>query len=327
MLNVTDSPGSCGSDISAAVRAALQSSLPALYTAENEHGTALLESMISSRCLPHAVIIEGDNRECNSALARLLAQAHLCMCGEPLVGDCRTCRLFGEYGTHPDMYIIEGSGASGAVSVDSIRAAKKRGNIVPTDAEGTVYLLENAELMQKQAQNAFLKLFEEPPDGLMLILTCTSRMKLLETIRSRGTIIHFEWPPASEGSDDDTARQTAEKLASALCAQTDAELLFALAPFCGGSKGDGGNLRRQLDDALGALGELFRRALITSAGAESVLDCVSPAVRELASSVTAARLDGLIRELEPLRRALKNNASMPLLTSAITERLRRAAGR
>lgn len=341
------------------VRQRLEALLPPLSDSGNSQSTDILAGMISRRRLPHALIIEGGSDEYNDRAARLVARAYLCSCESPLAGECRACHLFESYGTHPDMYEIEGSGATGAISVDSVRDAKKRGSVVPTDAAGTVFLLEHGELMQKPAQNAFLKLFEEPPEGLMIIMTVTSRMKLLETIRSRGTVLHFEWPRDREGSGAAEAWETAQALAFALIAPTDADMLFALAPFCSAGAG-APEARRQLDRCLEALGEVLRQAVIISAGAgedifsaraEDNFDAsvendikagdriinetsggtedhpLSEAAKELSEVVPPDRLTGLIYGLEPLRRALKNNASMPLLTAAVTERLRRAAGR
>ena len=174
--------------------------VPELAASDNSHIAELLAEMIAGRCLPHAVIIESGDPAVGGRLARVLARAHLCGCDSPLGGECRACHLFETYDSHPDMYVIEGSGASGAISVKSVREAKGRGGIIPTDASGTVYLLEHGELMQKPAQNALLKMFEEPPEGLMLIMTCSTRMKLLETIRSRGTIYLENFSPASSPS-------------------------------------------------------------------------------------------------------------------------------
>lgn len=343
MLNdVSDLRTSASGTSPELVRKRLEALLPPLSDSLNAPVTAVLAGMIAGRCLPHAVIIEGGSEEYNDRAARLAARAHLCSCDSPLAGECRACRLFEAYGTHPDMYEIEGSGASGAITVDSVRDAKKRSGIIPTDASGTVFLLEHGELMQKAAQNALLKLFEEPPEGLMLILTVDSGMKLLETIRSRGTILHFEWPRGDADDTDMTAAEawdTAQKMAAALISPTDADMLFALAPFCSGSPGaTGQNTRRRLGMTLDAFEEVLRQAVIINAGAEDYIinagvengggdRPVSAAAKELSASLSPDRLTRLVYELEPLRRALKNNASMPLLTAAVTERLRRAAGR
>ena len=309
--------------------------MPALAAPDNAQPAELLAGMIAGRSLPHAVIIESDDAVQSGIAARLTARAYLCSCPTPLEGGCRACHLFEAYGSHPDMYVAEGSGASGAISVDSVREAKKRGDIIPTDAAGTVCLLERGELMLRPAQNALLKLLEEPPDGLMLIMTCTTRMKLLETIRSRGTIFHFEWPPAPADSDRAAAQKTAAALAEALLAPSDADAMFVLAPLCSGSsRADGKSMRRQLQDVLDIMGGLLRRAALVSVGADKALEDLpddgpesAAAVHALSAALSVERLAGLIRELEPLKTALKNNASMPLLCAAAVERMRRAAGK
>ena len=69
-----------------------------------------------------------------------------------------------------------------------------------------VIIIEHAHLLSGEAQNALLKLLEEPPVGTVLMLTATSGQALLPTIRSRAQAISLQ-PPARGALDEYFSRQ------------------------------------------------------------------------------------------------------------------------
>ena len=71
------------------------------------------------------------------------------------------------------------------ILVDQIRALAVDTLVLPNAAAGKVYIFPEADKMNLAAQNAFLKLLEEPPRGVMFLLCAESREKLLETVQSR----------------------------------------------------------------------------------------------------------------------------------------------
>ena len=71
------------------------------------------------------------------------------------------------------------------ITVDQIRALAVDAAVLPNEADGKVYIFPEADTMNIAAQNAFLKLLEEPPRGVMFLLCAESREKLLETVQSR----------------------------------------------------------------------------------------------------------------------------------------------
>lgn len=284
-----------------------------------------LEQMISARRLPHAIIIEGENAGLNGKLARLIAHAKLCSCAQPLSGDCTVCRVIAEGGKIPDIVEVQGSGKTGAISVDTVRQLHSYGSLVPELADGIVYLLENGDLMLKPAQNAFLKLFEEPPANVTFIITCTSALKMLETIRSRACLFHAVWPE-EEAADDGELRAIAEQLALVLLSPQDADIMMQTARYSRTGK-EGTAARKELLAVLGELRAIFRQALVIGAGAEEILPYKSEAAAELSRALSPARTEQLMAELSELERAIKNNANMALLTTAMCVRLRKAAGK
>lgn len=77
------------------------------------------------------------------------------------------------------------------IKVEEIRRLRMDINIMPYQSERKVYIIRDAEKMTADAQNAFLKVLEEPPYYGVIILTCNSINSLLPTIRSRCIVYHF----------------------------------------------------------------------------------------------------------------------------------------
>lgn len=80
---------------------------------------------------------------------------------------------------------------SEAVSVKTVRAASADMYVKPYAADKRVFIIPDAEKMTPQAQNALLKVFEEPPSYCVIILITQNDNMLLQTIRSRAVTIRF----------------------------------------------------------------------------------------------------------------------------------------
>lgn len=285
---------------------------------------AQLEPLISGRKLPHAIIIECEDQELGMRLARLLAQARLCTCPHPLSGECEVCRIV-ENGTHPDIVEVQGSGKTGAIPVDTIRQLHTYGSLVPELADGIVYLLRSGDLMLKPAQNAFLKLFEEPPANVTFIITCQTSAKLLETIRSRAYLLRMAVPDSTAAAESQLTEAAGELLLSLLSAK-EADTLMLAARWSRSGK-EGPNARRELTAVLGEMRSIARQALVIGSGAGEILHDPHPAAGELAKNLSPARIEQIMGELPDLEQSIRNNASLSLVTCALCVRLRKAAGK
>jgi DNA polymerase-3 subunit delta' len=80
-----------------------------------------------------------------------------------------------------------------SIGIDKIRELKNEAKYTPYEAEKKVYIISEAEKMNRESANSFLKLLEEPPDNLLIILITSAINALLETIRSRCQAVYF--PP------------------------------------------------------------------------------------------------------------------------------------
>ena len=147
----------------------------------NENVKSAVISAINARRIPHAIMIEGDEGLGKQTLARYISRAAVCESGGLPCGNCRGCRL-AEGGNHPD------------ISVAQIRTLRNEAFVKAHSASHRVFIITQAQRMNDQAQNALLKILEEPPAGVIFILITPSRTMLLETIISRCVVLSLSAP-------------------------------------------------------------------------------------------------------------------------------------
>jgi DNA polymerase III subunit delta' len=119
--------------------------------------------------------------------------------GQRLQGDacdvCRSCRKI-DGGAHPDVKVI--TPEKGEIRVEEIREIEASLSFRPYEGRKKIVIIDDADLMNPSASNAFLKTLEEPPEESHLILISPSPDKLLETIRSRCTRVRFKPLPRGD---------------------------------------------------------------------------------------------------------------------------------
>ena len=146
--------------------------------------------------LSHAYIIEGAAGTGKHLIAKNIAAAISCIekdsDGIPLPClHCINCRKIMS-GISPDVIYIKREDGKAQIGVESVRMIKTDVAIMPNDLDYKVYIVEEADKMTVQAQNALLLTLEEPPEYVVFLLLCESAGLLLETIRSRAPILRTE---------------------------------------------------------------------------------------------------------------------------------------
>jgi len=152
-----------------------------------------LDGFLKSGRFPHAVLIESAHPDQTDALIRQIAMTLLCrtpQSGQPC-GQCTGCKKV-EAGIHPDLLRYTGEGKSRAISVEQVREIRAQAYVLPNESEKKILVLGDAHNMLLPAQNALLKILEEPPASAVFILSADNRFRLLETVRSRVSIISLE---------------------------------------------------------------------------------------------------------------------------------------
>ena len=140
--------------------------------------------------IAHATVVAAPSREESLRWASLLAAALVCQEDGPVpCGQCRACRK-AEAGIHPDIIRVQRplddkGRPKKEIPVDTVRRMAADAPVLPNESERKVYLIEDADSMNTAAQNAALKLLEEPPAGGYFLLSVVNPALLLPTVRSR----------------------------------------------------------------------------------------------------------------------------------------------
>ncbi|MBI4773179.1 MAG: DNA polymerase III subunit delta' [Deltaproteobacteria bacterium] len=185
----------------------------------------LLRRAIRNGSLHHALLITGIRGVGKKTMARALARGLVCQ--DPATGDacgqCPACRKF-DRGVHPDVYEVLPDGKF--MKIEQIREIKRKLLFHPVLGEHRVFLVFEAQHMNRDAANALLKSLEEPPPGNYLILTSPDDRALLPTIVSRCQRIDLSPLPDRTVEDFLAARTDVRKSEAA-----------EMAKLCGGSLG------------------------------------------------------------------------------------------
>ncbi len=161
----------------------------------NEALRLRLASDIREKTLSHAYIIEGPRGVGKHTLAKNLAAAISCENSDdpsyPLPClVCPACRkILGD--KSPDVITVSREEDKTSMGVDIIRDLRNNVRLLPNDLDTKVYIIEEAHLMNEQAQNAFLLTLEEPPSFVVFLLLAENSLSLLETIKSRAPILRM----------------------------------------------------------------------------------------------------------------------------------------
>lgn len=157
-----------------------------------------LQQSIREGQLNHAFLLYGPSGVGKAALSQAFAQVLCCTDrdpGDPSVacGVCRGCRSV-RRGTHPDVEVFslesearlaEKPGRTTSLGIDTIRRLRSSVSLLPLESPRRIMIIEDAETLPEPAQQALLKVLEEPPSSIIFLLLADEPESLLETVRSR----------------------------------------------------------------------------------------------------------------------------------------------
>ena len=157
-------------------------------------GQQLRRSLERGR-LAHAYLFTGPRGSAKEHMARTLAKALNCLkrdhdCCAAGGQPCDSCRRIDE-NAHPDVYWVRPESKSRRIQVDQMREFMRAVNLCSSMGHVKVGIIVDAECMNEEAGNAFLKTLEEPPAQTVMILLCSAPQRLLPTILSRCLKISF----------------------------------------------------------------------------------------------------------------------------------------
>ncbi len=151
-----------------------------------------LQSAISAKKVSHAYIINGEKSSGKEFIARVFAMA--LQCEKQETDPCQECHSCKQAlsGNQPDIIKVMHEKPN-TISVDDIRTQINNDvAIKPYSSPYKIYIMNEAEKMTVQAQNAILKTLEEPPEYAVIILLTTNVNALLPTILSRCVVLNMK---------------------------------------------------------------------------------------------------------------------------------------
>lgn len=137
-----------------------------------------------------AYIFEGADGVGNYEGALLFANALVCTGENQPCKMCPAC-LMASASTHPDIHMIVHENKKKVISVEQVRKVITDAYIKPFENGKKVYIIRYGDDITPQAQNALLKILEEPPQYAVFIILAENTNALLPTILSRSTVIKF----------------------------------------------------------------------------------------------------------------------------------------
>lgn len=319
----------------------------------NEKVIDRLSKLMESGRFPHALIIEGEEGIGKKTLAKDIACALVCRGNDKPCGECSQCKK-AIAAIHPDISEYIPAGTANSFHVDTVRNIINDAYVQPNEADYKIYILANAHCMNQNAQNALLKILEEPPKYVVFILTTNSKSALLSTVLSRSVCVSLEGVDIEraanyitshcENVDYNTAKKTVEtfngnigkaidslqdsktselvdvcnKICKALTTSNEYEMMTLCSVFQKDRQG--------VVFACDLLKSIFRDALFAGESSEHISGQEESAAL-LKSSLSRQSLIKLINTCDELKLTALSNANNALLITKFCYSLNRAIGR
>ena len=178
--------------------------------------------LATKKTIPHAILLESDNKDVCLEVAVSVAKILMCQSRHNVpCNNCESCKKVA-CNAHPDVEFINPVNSQKTIGIDAIRNLKKSSYIAPNESNYKIYVFPDSSIITPQAQNAFLKILEEPPKSVIFIMICSSRLQLISTITSRLACFKIY---GSKCDIDDNLMSEVEKFNEYLLNKNELELL------------------------------------------------------------------------------------------------------
>lgn len=232
----------------------------------------LSELYVSGR-VGHAYLFNGPSGIGKRSFAKEFSSLIMCpsAIGDSRCGKCECCVLM-DSGTNPDYSIIGVASGKSSIGVEAVRELQNDVITAPVFGKRKVYVIENAEKMTEQAQNALLKILEEPPAYAVIILICSNILSLLGTVRSRVTRIDFI------RNSDEEIKVKYRQLCEEKGIEAESDKIELLCAYADGIMGrvddftDGSSVREKRSEIMGLLKKLLSGELTAKMKLAEVID-------------------------------------------------------
>ena len=162
----------------------------------HEMAVRMLEAAMRDGRMHHAYLLTGPPHVGKRTLAIQVAQAVNCLGpGDAPCGECDACgRIANDL--HPDVRVIAvdpeaSEGPRTAIGIEAIRSLIGAAHLKPYQGRTRVFIFDEAERMTHDAANALLKVLEEPPPDVLMLLLSADADRVLPTVRSRCQVVEM----------------------------------------------------------------------------------------------------------------------------------------
>lgn len=142
-----------------------------------------LENAIKLNKIANAYLFCGPRGTGKTSSARIFAKSLNCMEG-PTITPCQKCRSCLDVTNASGLDVIEIDAATNR-GIDDAKELINKVQYAPMNGKYKIFIIDEVHMLSKEAFNALLKTFEEPPKNVIFILATTEPHKVIETIVSR----------------------------------------------------------------------------------------------------------------------------------------------
>lgn len=149
----------------------------------------LFKNCLEQKKLAQTYIINGDRGMGKKTVMGYILSLSMCEGGKSC-GICPSCKSL-EAKAHSDLVEIKRQDGKASIGVDSVRSMMAEVYIRPAIAPYKVVVINEANLLTPEAQNAMLKVIEEPPERVVFFFLCDSLAPILQTVLSRAVTVNL----------------------------------------------------------------------------------------------------------------------------------------
>ena len=272
-----------------------------------------IESSLKLGRLSHALIFESSSEEIRFKAATELAKAVLCKDNMKPCGECSSC-IKADSGNHPDIHHISKAADSSMIKIDAVREIRNKALLLPNESSKSVFIISEAQLMNANAQNALLKIFEEPQSHVLFILTCPSKSSLLETVISRATSYSIGEEVTTEKNEKtELFKEKANGLLSCYIKENELSFMRMTSEF---------QKDKQLFiEVLKQLLPIVRDGIIFQSGSKEFLSDFPETAKALASALTAKKALELYSAISTITEEAEKSANHNLTLTRLSSKL------
>ena len=272
-------------------------------------------SSVKQGNFPHGVLVECQNTSDGENFARFIANTLVCRGENKPCSTCSDC-IKAQGKGHPDIFVTDGmKGKSKNFTVDAVREIRDDAFVVPNESDKKIYILKNAHNMNEQAQNAILKILEEPPSYVYFIIVTESKSTMLETVLSRVQIYSLL---SNEEAFTEKEAQAVSGMVRAILSVNELALMEQTAVFQKNNQ--------FAKSVLVLLTEVFRDALVKKSGFTRDFR-FNDETNLICNNLTAKAILQLISACNELIDSVDRNCNNNLLLVRMCYELKRAIGR